>query len=121
MNAPIRFETHPGYRPLDVVRDDQGYAEVPRPTEFLLPQIRKHITIEGFPFETAASANQNWGPEALRAKVTELGPWEYYFELGHELSTRINSTFNDGTIRFHRQEHVELYSDFLRRCFVGVK
>ncbi len=72
------------------------------PTEFLLPQIRKRVILEEFPFITANMENPKWSEDRLRAKITELGHWEYYFEFSHGVTTMINATFNQATMDFHR-------------------
>src|SRR5215210_63067 len=71
-------------------------------TEFLLPQIRKHVVLEELPFVRANHANPSWTEERLRATINELGHWEYHFAFSHGLTTEINSTFDRGTIDFQR-------------------
>lgn len=70
--------------------------------EFLLPQIKKHITPDEFPFLQDRRENPEWTEERLRATVQRLGHWEYYFPFSHGLTTEINATFDQGTIAFHR-------------------
>lgn len=72
------------------------------PTEFLLPQIRKHIELTEFPFVSENLMNHEWDRERLIAEVNRLGHWEYYFPFAHGVTTRINSSFDDDTVRFHR-------------------
>jgi tRNA (mo5U34)-methyltransferase len=100
-DATSHSRRHPGYVPLGraLHRDD---APSPQPTEYLLPQIRKHIEPEEFPYVGPGKSNVAWESDALRETLHQLGPWEYYFEFAHGLTTRISSTFNDQTILFHR-------------------
>jgi 2-polyprenyl-3-methyl-5-hydroxy-6-metoxy-1,4-benzoquinol methylase len=102
VNTPIRFEAHPQYLALDSVRQDYFGVDVPTPTEFVLPQIRKDIVLEEIPFVDARRENPEWDRDVLTSRIRELGHWEYHFEFSHGLSTRMNASYNDGTIRFHR-------------------
>jgi len=70
--------------------------------EFLLPQLRKHIVLEEFPFIAANKENPSWPEERLRATINQLGHWEYYFPFSHGLTTAINASFNEETKEFHR-------------------
>ncbi len=72
------------------------------PTEFLLPQIRKTITLEEFPFIAARRDNPAWTEAAVSAKIEALGTWEHYFEFSHGLSTTLHGTFNTDSMAFHR-------------------
>lgn len=70
--------------------------------EFLLPQIRKHVTLEEFPFIAANKENPDWSEEKLRATIHKLGPWEYFFAFSHRLTTKTHATFSERTVDFHR-------------------
>lgn len=71
--------------------------------EFLLPQIRKHIVVEEFPFITANRENPDWSEEELRAKIIELGPWAYRFAFAYGLTTEtFCESFYQPGIEHHR-------------------
>ncbi len=70
--------------------------------ELLLPTIRKAITLAEFPFVAARRENPRWDEAALRERILALGRWEYCLSFSHGLTTALNSTFDDDTVRFHR-------------------
>jgi predicted RNA methylase len=80
----------------------RGQGAAYPPTEFLLPQIRKHIVVEEFPFITANLENPDWSEDELKARIQELGSWEYYFAFAHGLTTEICGTFNEPSVEHHR-------------------
>lgn len=77
-------------------------ALAPPATEFLLPLHRKQIELREFGFIEARRDNPDWTEEQIREAIQRFGHWEYYFEFGHGLTTRINASFNDRTMDFHR-------------------
>jgi tRNA (mo5U34)-methyltransferase len=89
------------------------------PTEFLLPQLKKHITLEEFPFVAQRRPNPRWDERSLKAEILRLGHWEYHLSFEHGLDTGIHGTFNDGTIDFHRYRS-KLISETIAGL-VGVK
>lgn len=93
---------HGKFRPLEEVEQDHAHSLHPYPTEFLLPQIEKHISLREFPFIEKNLENPAFSEEKLRQLIQELGWWEYYFPFSHGLTTRLYSTFNDDTVNFHR-------------------
>lgn len=72
------------------------------PVEFLLPKLEKSIDIAEFPFIAERTENPAWSQENLREEIRRLGKWEYYFPFSHGLTTRLNGTFDDSTVDFHR-------------------
>ena len=80
----------------------QGDWEHFYPTEFLLPRLEKTIVIDEVPFISRCRHDCDWKEARLRRKIQALGHWEYYLEFAHGLTTRINGSFNERTMDFHR-------------------
>jgi 2-polyprenyl-3-methyl-5-hydroxy-6-metoxy-1,4-benzoquinol methylase len=74
--------------------------------EFLLPQIHKTIVLREIPFIAERTENPAWPADVLQKTVHDLGVWEYHFTFSHGLTSKINSTYNDRTIEFHRYRSV---------------
>lgn len=72
------------------------------PPEYLLPQLRRTIRPAEFPFIAERRLNPAWSAADLEAQLRALGPWEYYFEFGHGLTTELAATFTAETTLFHR-------------------
>lgn len=93
--------------------------------EFLVPQIRKRIVLKEFEFIEKNFNNLNYSKAEIESKISELGHWEYYFPFAYGLSTKINASFNENTINFHRYRSqlitdtiVDLLGDDLPNCSV---
>jgi len=56
------------------------------PTEFLLPTIRKQVTLKLPPFMKTGG---NISKETLLKKIQELEKWSYYFEFKNGINTRV--------------------------------
>lgn len=74
----------------------------PPVTEFLLPTHNKTIELREFDFIRMRRENPAWSRQQLTETIHRLGHWEYYFEFNEGLTTRINATFNERTMDFHR-------------------
>lgn len=78
------------------------YWNLPERYSLGFTELRKPITVEEVPFIRDRTHNPLWTEEMLRTQIHALGQWQYYFEFSHGLTTKIEGTFNDGTILFHR-------------------
>ena len=71
-------------------------------TEYLLPYHKKDIKLEEVDFIKTASLPPDTDTERLKQEIDRLGHWEYFIDFNNGITTRLNATFNDGTVNFHR-------------------
>jgi len=72
------------------------------PTEFLVPQIIKEISLNEFPFIEKGKTNSYYSKEYLERQVMNLGNWDYNFHFAYGVTTENQGTFQEKDTVMHR-------------------